>query len=217
LAILAYVAAFRKLATFRPQDGPDPFFRWLRAIAERKLTDAIRARRAAKRGGGRQQAQTERSSVVGPLQLVACDLRTPSRSVARQEAVLGIQAALERLPADYREALRLRYMEGLDVAETAERMRRGAGAVRTLCWRALRTLCWRAVRTLCWRALRQLELAIGDPAAFFRRIRRGPTPGSRSTAEIRLGRLSPVKSRFTLGVAEWRLRSVACRCGSATC
>src|SRR5262245_30409145 len=42
-----YAEAFRRVASFRPQ-GPDAFHRWLTAIADSRLIDAIRAQRAAK-------------------------------------------------------------------------------------------------------------------------------------------------------------------------
>jgi len=156
----AYVAAFRKLATFDPADGPEPFYRWLRTIAERKLADAIRAHRAAKRGGDRRRVHADQSSIVTLLGLVATDQRSPSRSVARREAIFAVQDALERLPEDYREVLRLRYLEGLDVAETAAKMERGPGAV----------------RMLCVRALRHLEAQLGDAAALLGRADDPPSP-----------------------------------------
>ena len=48
--------------------------------------------------------------------------------------------ALARLPADHREVLILRHLEGLDFAEVALRMNRSAGAVRVLWTRALKKL-----------------------------------------------------------------------------
>jgi RNA polymerase sigma-70 factor (ECF subfamily) len=74
---------------------------------------------------------------------VAVTSRTPSASAAGHEAVSAIQSALELLPADYREALQLRYIEGLPMAEVAARLKRTEGAVQMLCQRALKQLAAR--------------------------------------------------------------------------
>lgn len=137
-----YIAAMRKLASVRPV-GDGGFYAWLRTIADRKLTDAIRAAKAAKRGGGKRVAEpigAEATSMVALLELLAVDERTPSQSMARREVVQHVQVALEGLDGDYREALRLRYVAGLGVAEVAQRMNRSEGAVKMLCNRALKQL-----------------------------------------------------------------------------
>ncbi|HUU98941.1 MAG TPA: sigma-70 family RNA polymerase sigma factor [Phycisphaerae bacterium] len=139
----AYVVAFRQVDTFEPR-GADAFYHWLRAIAKHRLFDAIKGERAAKRGGRRTpveaQPGTAASSVVELLELLNVHERTPSRSVARHEAVAALQVAFAGLKDDYREALRLRHIEGLSVAETAARMSRTERAVHMLCHRALQRL-----------------------------------------------------------------------------
>jgi RNA polymerase sigma-70 factor (ECF subfamily) len=64
-----------------------------------------------------------------------------------------VQDALDDLKEDYGEVLRLRYIQSLSVAETAQRMGRTDGAV----------------MMLCHRGLQQLEEVIGDPSRFFSR------------------------------------------------
>src|SRR5215213_10076708 len=51
-----FADVFRDIGRFRPE-GQDAFYRWLAAIADNRLTDAVRAARAAKRGGGRQRVE----------------------------------------------------------------------------------------------------------------------------------------------------------------
>jgi RNA polymerase sigma-70 factor (ECF subfamily) len=152
----AYVVAFRQIGTFEPR-GPDAFYKWLRAIAKNRLFDAIKAARAAKRGGGRARAEAPAgpatSSVVELLDLLNLHDHTPSRSAAGHEAVAAVQVALASLKEDYREALRLRYIDGLSVAETAARMNRTD----------------RAVHMLCHRALQQLHEALGRSSQYFTR------------------------------------------------
>src|SRR5262245_50379161 len=48
----AYVVAFQRIASFNPEDH-ERFYPWLAAIARNRLMDAVKAQRAAKRGGGR--------------------------------------------------------------------------------------------------------------------------------------------------------------------
>jgi RNA polymerase sigma factor (sigma-70 family) len=58
----------------------------------------------------------------------------------RQERQVQLALALDRLPADYREVIVLRNLEGLPHEEIARRMGRGTGAVRMLWVRALARL-----------------------------------------------------------------------------
>lgn len=152
----AYVAVFQRVTSFQPH-SERAFQRWLATIADRKLIDAIRMLRAAKRGSGRRVeaagADGGASSVVDLLDMVAVHERTPSRSAAHRELVAKVQDALDALKDDYRDALRLHYIESLTVAETARRMGRTDGAV----------------LMLCNRGLRRLAELIGDPERFFSR------------------------------------------------
>ena len=122
-----FAEVFRRLGSFRTQ-GEQSFYRWLATIAELRLADMVKAARAAKRGGGRKAAQAagnpEAGSVVNLLDLAAAHERTPSRSVARHEAASAIHVAMAGLKGDYREALQLRYLKGLPVAEIAKQMNR---------------------------------------------------------------------------------------------
>lgn len=149
----AYVVVFQEIAAFRPQ-GPGSFYAWVATIAGRKLLDALKAQRTLKRGGDARRLDGElsaSSSAVEWLEVLATYERTPSRSMAGREAISAIQTAIGELSPDYREALRLRYVEGLPVAEAAERMQRTPGA-----------LC-----LLCHRGLRQLEALLGTRSRFF--------------------------------------------------
>jgi RNA polymerase sigma-70 factor (ECF subfamily) len=160
-----YLSVFRDLKSFEPS-GRNAFYRWLITIAKRKLIDAVRTRRADKRsgsercGGGRsetdQGARVHHSvncDLAELLELLATHERTPSRSAARHELVDAVQRALNDLKPEYREALRLRHIEGLSIAQTAERLGKSEGSV----------------LMLCNRAMRKLADALGDPARFFSR------------------------------------------------
>lgn len=138
-----FVAVFLDIGSFQPR-GRGSFYRWLATIAEHRLQDAIKRHRAAKRGGGRQEIVTPPAGADDSLDqiidLLAGSRHTPSQSVARHEAAGVVQDGLESLPEDYRQALELRYVQGLPVAEVASTMKRTPRAVHNLCHRGLRTL-----------------------------------------------------------------------------
>ncbi|MGD2110306.1 MAG: tetratricopeptide repeat protein [Phycisphaerae bacterium] len=89
-------------------------------IAVRRLRNAIKQKRALKRGGGRDgitalPGDLERSAQM-LLDLMVSSAKTPSRSAASHEAVEAMRAAVAELPADYRRAVQLVYIEGKSVA-----------------------------------------------------------------------------------------------------
>ncbi|MHC5114928.1 MAG: RNA polymerase sigma factor [Planctomycetota bacterium] len=137
----AFIAAFDAIGSFRPT-GRWSFYRWLVTLAEHRLQDAIRAHRAAKRGGGRAavRAGEDGNEYDDLIDLLAGPRRTPSQSVARHEAVRAVHEALESLAPDHAEALALRYVRGLPVAEVAETMQRTERAIHNLCYRGLREI-----------------------------------------------------------------------------
>lgn len=135
----AYAAAARDLGRFESR-GADSFFAWLLTIARHRLLDMLRALRAEKRSG--QLAMVEllghnAGSTICLLEQFAADSHTPSRSVAARELVESVRFALERLPSNQQDAVRMRYVEGLSLKDTAERMNRRIGAVAMLCQRGL--------------------------------------------------------------------------------
>lgn len=148
----AYVVAFQRIASFNPEDH-ERFYPWLASIARNRLMDAVKAQRAAKRGGGRVAVtgeQEDDEEMVHLLEALASHTRTPSRSAAGHEAAEAVEGALGNLPGDYREALRLRYFDALPVAQIAVRMNRTEGAV----------------HMLCHRGLQAMRLALGDTTRF---------------------------------------------------
>ena len=135
----AFLDAFQAIGGARAENGPS-FYNWLEVIVERRMVDLIRAARAVKRGGGRSVLDAQSASMVCMLEQLAVSTRTPSASAASHEAIAAVRSALEALPQDYRQALHLRYLEGLDLAEAAGRMGRTELAVQMLCHRGLRRM-----------------------------------------------------------------------------
>jgi RNA polymerase sigma-70 factor (ECF subfamily) len=72
--------------------------------------------------------------------LLAADESSPLQKVVRQEQLLGLAHALARLAPDQREAVELRHLRGLSVADVAGQMGRSREAVAKLLFRGLNRL-----------------------------------------------------------------------------
>lgn len=75
--------------------------------------------------------------VPSAVDALPADTRTPSGEVMADEQLALLQAAIDRLPADYQTVMGWRYHQGLTFEEIGRRMGRSADAVRMLWARAL--------------------------------------------------------------------------------
>lgn len=119
-------------------------FGWLCQLVERRIIDAHRRFfESQKRDAGREVSLggvPAGTSRVGLVDLLVASLTTPTQAIARNDREARLLAALERLPAEQREALRLRYVDDLPSKEIAARLGKSDGAVRVMLTRALRAL-----------------------------------------------------------------------------
>lgn len=123
----------RKIDAFVPQGGAS-FYRWLVGIARNKVLEANRARLARKR------------SIEGPLEIdLGASQTSPSGRAMRAESAVQLHHALAALPERQAEAVRCRYLEGLSLAETAERLQCSEPAVKALVSRGLQDLAGRVL------------------------------------------------------------------------
>lgn len=136
------IEAWRSAAQFRGQTEGERIA-WLRQILAHVLAHEVRRFGGTlKRDVGHEfslEKSIEQSSQRLDGILVSA-MTSPSQRVAREEQQLLLAETLERLPADYREVLVLRHLEGLSHDEIAQRMGRSPGAVRMLWMRALEEL-----------------------------------------------------------------------------
>ena len=137
--------AARAADRFRPDGQPDPHWRWLVTIARRLLLNLIDASHAERRGGAdgspaAGEDQLFHGSVVALLQDLAVFRHTPSRSATRRETLVLLEQAIAGLEPGYREAVRLRYLEGLGLGETAMRLGLTDDATQKRCVRGLKAL-----------------------------------------------------------------------------
>lgn len=139
----SHVEAYRHVSSFEPR-GPDAFDRWIRTIALRKLRDQIKRHRAAKRGGGAvaltPAGRAVDDSMIALLDTLAGPGRTPSRSVARIEAIEAVQGALNDIDEHYRQVIWMVHIEGRPVAEAARALGRTERAIHGLTRRGLEQL-----------------------------------------------------------------------------
>jgi RNA polymerase sigma-70 factor, ECF subfamily len=125
--------ACRLIRGFR-DEGNDCFFRWIATIARHRIAALLRRHREKTLDGNEDDATAKL------LEEMAVYRRTPSRSAAAHELMVMVERSLDRLPPDYRTALRCRHIEGLTVTETAVRMNKSNEAVYLLCCRALKAM-----------------------------------------------------------------------------
>ena len=112
---------------------------WLRQILAHALGHEIRRYRGTqKRDLTLEQSLDQSSSRLAAL--VQGGAGSPTPVGERREREVLLAELLERLPADYREVIILRNLEGLSHEEIAQRINRSAGAVRMLWVRALAAL-----------------------------------------------------------------------------
>jgi RNA polymerase sigma-70 factor (ECF subfamily) len=121
-------------------ETPAEFLAWLRKIHEGNLYNLLREHLAEKRGIDREDpagAEAMNSLIADSLQ------STPSQRILRDENAVQLTAALEQLSPDQREAVRLRYLEGLamrDIALALDRSEKAAGMLIVRGLAALRKL-----------------------------------------------------------------------------
>ncbi len=134
--------AHRKQDQFRGSEAVS-MAAWLRQMLTCNLIDRRRSLGRRKRDTSREvridSASMDESS-DRLMELVAAHQSSPSRQVVRIETMLQVAAALEGLPEAQRDALRMRYIEGLMVADISLRMKRSVTAVAGLLKRGLEAL-----------------------------------------------------------------------------
>jgi RNA polymerase sigma-70 factor, ECF subfamily len=135
------IDAVRRTAEFE-QLQRDPFG-WLCQIAEHRLIDAHRRFfQSQKRAGEREVSiDADRGDEGGKFaDLLAASMTTPSQAFSRNQKEFQLQIALQELPEETREVLRLRYVDGLQTKEIAERLGKTDGAIRVLLTRSVQKL-----------------------------------------------------------------------------
>lgn len=123
----------------------DPFS-WLCQIAERRIIDLHRRFFGAqKRDAGREvplgtPGGGGDGEPAGLINLLVASMTTPSKAFSRKGREAKLLEALQKLPEDQREALRMRYVENLPSKQIAEKLKKSDAAVRVMLTRSLKKL-----------------------------------------------------------------------------
>ncbi len=127
---VTFLEAFLRIRDFKPS-GPGAFVAWLRRIAENNLRDAIRGLEADKRPNPRRRVHspTAEQSFVALVEVLGVTTATPSRDVAKGEAVGAMMESLKSLPPDYQKVIRMYDLEGRSAEEVANELGRSQGAM----------------------------------------------------------------------------------------
>ena len=121
-----FAAALQALPRYEPR--PEPAAAWLYGIARNKHSEALRR--------GRVADLARRALEMEPIVLDDDAIERLERDAAGTPAL----AALADLPAEQREAIRARHVEGLEYEEIAARLRCSESVVRKRVSRGLHTL-----------------------------------------------------------------------------
>ncbi|MGI9472004.1 MAG: sigma-70 family RNA polymerase sigma factor [Rubripirellula sp.] len=142
---LTYLEAKRDLPAFRGE-SPAEFAGWLRGMLKNNVATAVTRHVTTQKRSVRREIDAnaaspgQDSNAGGWIQQLPGSTTSPSGVVIRAEAVVALIEALHQLPETQAEAIRLRYMEGLPLAEIVERMGKSDTAVAGLLKRGLQKL-----------------------------------------------------------------------------
>lgn len=118
----------------------DPF-NWLCQLAERRIIDAHRKYIGAQKRSANKEVglQTPRagSDQQGLIDILVASITSPSGVFSRGQREFELLKAMDDLPEEAREALRMRYVENLPSKEIAEKLGKSDGAIRVLLSRSL--------------------------------------------------------------------------------
>jgi RNA polymerase sigma-70 factor (ECF subfamily) len=135
----AFLEAHRDFGQFQGQTEAE-LLAWLRRVLATSLADQARRYRGTRRRDPRLErrlaADLDRSSQALEHGLVAPG-SSPSTRAQRGEEARRLAEALERLPADYRDVLLLRHVQGLTFPEIARRLGRTLDGVKNVWLRGL--------------------------------------------------------------------------------
>lgn len=139
---VTFMEAGRDLPSFRG-NTPGEFTAWLRGMLKNNVASAVTRHVTTQKRSIRREANPSPPAGGSDRQWVAAlpgSQTSPSGVAIRGEAVMTLLSALHQLPENQAEAIRLRYMEGLPLAEIVDRMDKSDTAVAGLLKRGLQKL-----------------------------------------------------------------------------
>ena len=128
--IITFVNAWRALPRYEPREDTR-FSTWLIAIAKNALIDE--QRKIARN-------RTADIDLVMLAEVLPDDKPSPEAQAEKSLAADRVRSVVATLPEPQRTLIELRFFEGFNVTETAERLGKSEGAIRVMQHRTLTTL-----------------------------------------------------------------------------
>ena len=114
---------------------------WLRQILRNNMIDAARRHLRGKRAVNMERSvEAMNRSSLRMDAVLSGDQTSPSECLMRHEQLLTMARALEELPEDQAQAVRMKHLQGLSLKEIGEAMDRSTPAVAGLLHRGLKRL-----------------------------------------------------------------------------
>jgi RNA polymerase sigma-70 factor (ECF subfamily) len=137
----AFLDAYRSFRQFAGRDARE-LAAWLQGILDHKVAGAIRDHTLLQKRTVRRERSLDDSKGRGtPMkQELDAGFSSPSQKAMRGEEAMRLTGALSALPADQREAVRLRHLEGWALADIARHMDRTPAATAGLIKRGMQAL-----------------------------------------------------------------------------
>lgn len=123
-----FLRAYRRLGQFEWQ-GKD-LGAWIMTIARNRVHDHFKSARF----------RMERSAEIDADRHDGSRVERPDAIAEGRDLARSLGRALDQLKDEHREVIELRFVHGMNVAETAEVLERSVGATKALQYRALRAL-----------------------------------------------------------------------------
>jgi len=141
---ITFLEAFRDFESFRG-DTVESLLAWLRHILRNNVSTAHQHHLTAQKRSARKEVTLRISSESGGSSLGMQDIlpaesSSPSQRMMRDEASVVLAACLEQIPETQRDAIRMRYLEGMSLKEISDRTGKSEMAVAGLLKRGLRAL-----------------------------------------------------------------------------
>jgi len=141
---------------------PEELYAWLRSILNNNVRDAVRRFEISQKRSTKREESIDVVIDRKGVSVFRSSGSPPEHSAMRREDAARVLQVLDRVPADYRTVLRLRYWDGLTFPQIAERIGRTDEAARKLWYRALARL--------------NAELQAMPPAVATSPVPQGPPP-----------------------------------------
>lgn len=139
-----YLEAARDFHQFRGE-SIESLLAWLANILRNNVATAHQEHLVAQKRSARKEvvlriASESGGSSLGMADLVPSESSTPSQRLMRDEAAVVLAACLDKIPETQREAIRMRYLEGMSLKSISDRIGKSEMAVAGLLKRGLRAL-----------------------------------------------------------------------------